>query len=87
MKRPTSVTVFGVLNIVFGVFGIIGMIGTIAVFAMPQVAHNNPALQVMQDNPAYLSWMKLTIPLGLLSTLASFPSATRSLPSSSARSG
>jgi hypothetical protein len=32
MQRPTSVTVFGILNIVFAVFGFCGVLGIVAVF-------------------------------------------------------
>jgi hypothetical protein len=69
MTRPTSVTVFGILNIVFAGFGLIGTLATLAMFKMA-AGTNNPALQIMQDNPAFAAWIKLSIPLGLISSVA-----------------
>jgi len=65
MQRPTSVTVFGILNIVFAAFGIFGLIGSIILFLMP-VGSNNPVIKIMHENPAYAAWLKICIPLGLL---------------------
>ena len=69
MTRPTSVTVFGILNIVFAVFGVFGIIATLAMFKLA-AGTGNPALQIMQDNPDFAAWIKLSIPLGLLSSIA-----------------
>ena len=65
MQRPTSVTVFGVLNIVFAALGIFGLIGSIILFLIP-VGSNNPVIKIMHENPAYAAWLKICIPLGLL---------------------
>jgi hypothetical protein len=64
MQRPVSVTVFAVLNLVFAAFGAFGLIGSFALFTMAD-AGNNPVLKIMQDNPAYKTWIMLSIPLGL----------------------
>jgi hypothetical protein len=69
MQRPTSVTVFGILNIVFAVFGVFGLIASIALFFMP-AGSNNPVVRIMHENPAYSAWLKICIPLGLLSCAA-----------------
>ena len=69
MQRPTSVTVFGILNMVFAVFGVFGMIASIAVLMMP-ASSSNPVVKIMQENQAYAVWMKICIPLGLLSCAA-----------------
>ena len=69
MQRPTSVTVFGILNIVFGLFGVFGLIASIALFFMP-AGSNNPVVRIMHENPAYSAWLKICIPLGLLSCAA-----------------
>jgi hypothetical protein len=69
MKRPTSVTVFGALTIVFAVFGVLGLIASLALFALPASA-NNPVVTIMRENPGYAAWMKICIPLGLLSCVA-----------------
>jgi hypothetical protein len=65
MQRPTSVTVFGVLNIVFAVLGIFSMLAMMAFFAMAGTSTNNPVIQLIQNNPAYASWMKLSLVLGV----------------------
>lgn len=65
MQRPTSVTVFGILNMVFAAFGFIGTLASLALFLMPGNS-SNPVLKIMEDSPAYAAWIKLSIPLGLL---------------------
>jgi hypothetical protein len=65
MQRPTSVTVFGILNIVFAVLGIFSMLAMMAFFAMAGTSTNNPVIQLIQNNPAYASWMKLSLVLGV----------------------
>jgi hypothetical protein len=69
MQRPTSVTVFGILNIVFAVFGVLGLIASIALFFLPADS-NNPVIKLIHENPAYAAWLKISIPLGLLSCSA-----------------
>lgn len=68
MQRPTSVTVFGVLNIVFAAFGIVGIIGTVVMFSTMD-SSRNPIVKMMQQSPAYAVWMKLSLPLGLAATI------------------
>ncbi len=70
MQRPTSVTVFGILNIVFAALGIFGTIASIVLFLAPPDP-NNPILKTMYENPAYAIWFKVEIPLGILSCAAS----------------
>jgi hypothetical protein len=69
MQRPASVTAFGILNIVFAALGVFGIIATVALISMTQ-ASNNPVVRIMQENPAYATWIKLSIPLGILSCMA-----------------
>jgi hypothetical protein len=65
MQRPASVTVFGVLNIVFACLGILGVMGSVILF-LPQSANsNNPVIQIIHDNQAYALWLKASIVLGL----------------------
>jgi hypothetical protein len=66
MQRPTSATVFGILNIGFAGMGIIGIIASIGLL-MLSVNFNNPVVKVMQESPGYALWFKICIPLGLLS--------------------
>jgi hypothetical protein len=65
MQRPTSVTVFGVLNIVFAAFGIFGVLASVMLFAAAGTNSNNPVIQVIHDSPGYAAWMKICIVLGL----------------------
>jgi hypothetical protein len=66
MNRPACITVFGVLNIVFAAFGVIASIASIGLFLAPGNS-NNPVIKIMQENTIYADWLKLCIPLGLLS--------------------
>ena len=68
MQRPTSVTVFGVLNIVFAVFGIFGLIVSVVLF-LPQTHSNNPVIQLIHDNQAYAAWLKFSLALGLVAVV------------------
>ena len=65
MQRPASVTAFGILNIVFAVFGVFGLFATIAMFSITDTS-SNPVVKIMRESPAYAAWLKLTIPVGLL---------------------
>jgi hypothetical protein len=69
MQRPASVTVFGILNIVFAGLGIFGLLSSLVVMALP-AQQNNPALQLMRDSPVLHAWSLVAIPLGLLSVVA-----------------
>ena len=66
MQRPTSVTVFGILNIAKAGFGMFSTIISIALL-LAQADSNNPFIKMLHENPAYAAWMELCIPLGLLS--------------------
>ena len=69
MQRPTSVTVFGVLNIVFGALGFVAItFSAITLMAVSAGSTNNPVLEVMRNSPGYALWMKMTIPLGVLAS-------------------
>jgi len=66
MQRPTSVTVFGILNIGFAVVGFVSLLVTILMFAMVRDTTNNPVLQLIHNNPGYAAWMNLSLVLGFL---------------------
>lgn len=66
MQRPTSATVFGILNIVFAGLGIIGIIASIGLLLLASNSQN-PVVKVMQESPGYTLWFKICIPLGFLS--------------------
>jgi hypothetical protein len=61
------VTVFGILNIIFGVFGLVGLVGSIALLFATDAVANDPVVKIMRANPTYNTWIKLSIPLGVLS--------------------
>jgi hypothetical protein len=65
MQRPTAVTVFGILNIVFAALGIIGVIGSVMLFAAVSADSKNSVIQIIHDNAAYAAWMKISVALGL----------------------
>lgn len=67
MQRPTSVTVFGILNIIFAVIGFFGILISTVILSMSGA--NNPALRIMHENPLFSTWMKLMLPLGILAGL------------------
>src|SRR2546426_936613 len=69
MQRPASVTVFGILNIVFAVFGLFGIFATVALFSLTEQS-NNPVVRIVRENPSYAGWLKVSIPLGLLGCAA-----------------
>ena len=65
MQRPTSVTVFGIMNFVFAGFGVIGVMASIALFTL-SADSNNSLIKLIHGGPAYVVWLKICIPLGLL---------------------
>ena len=66
MQRPTAVTVFGILNIVFAAFGIFGAMASVMLFVAMGHESQNPAVQALQNNPGYAMYMKLSALLGIV---------------------
>ncbi len=75
MQRPTPVTIFGILNIVFAIIGIMGAICSLAFFTIIdgnsdnpiiQIMQKNPVFQAMRDNPSYLAYLKFSMILGVV---------------------
>lgn len=68
--KPTSVTVFGILNLAFALMGLCGLGASVAMFFIP-VDPNipNPAIEIMQSNAAYRSYMIGSIAMGFVSTI------------------
>jgi hypothetical protein len=73
MKPPASLIVFGILNIVFGVTGIFGIIFSYAMMHSPLI-ETNPALKIMQQQPGYVAWTNIALPLGFVATLVNIVS-------------
>jgi len=74
MQRPTSVTVFGILNLIFSVLGLCGVgfgILGLVVLQNPDVGGAGPTplpIQLMQDNPAYRVFSFVSVGLGVFSS-------------------
>ena len=74
MQRPTSVTVFGILNLVFAALGLcgvaFGVMGLTVMANLPEGADMppNPQLDALQ-NPAYMAFNYASIGLGFLATI------------------
>lgn len=66
MNRPTSVTVFGVLNLVFAALGLLSALMGLVMFAAAAVNSSNPISQVIHDNPTFALWMKVCTALNLV---------------------
>lgn len=69
MERPTSVTVFGILNILFALLGFLGtcISGPMLMMASnqdPAGLAQNPALKVMVENPFLMMWTKASVVIG-----------------------
>lgn len=65
MERPTSVTVFGILNIVFAALGMFGILMMLTMFSGNFEDLKNPVFKLIHDNPGYALWMKISAGLGL----------------------
>jgi hypothetical protein len=62
-ERPMSVTIFGILNIGFAAFGLLSLLLS-TVFLSQMNTGANPVLKAMNDNPAYVTWTKISVPVG-----------------------
>lgn len=70
MQRPTSVTVFSILNIVFAALGFFGTIGSLVMLTALAHDTNNPMIQIIRDNPGYALYLKVSALLGMAVSLA-----------------
>src|ERR1035441_4726495 len=62
-QRPVSVTIFGILNIGFGMLNAVSLLISMVVLSRVNMA-GNPILKQLYDNPQYITWTKISLPLG-----------------------
>ena len=71
MSRPTSVLVFGIINILLGILQVCGIafwiISEMGLLPMPTV--ENPALDLMQSNAGYLWFSRISGVAGAVATV------------------
>lgn len=65
MRRPTSVTVFAIINFVFAGFGFLGLLTSVALF-MTKAAQNNPVYEAMARSPMFRVYNIVMMPIGLI---------------------
>ncbi|MBI2840220.1 MAG: hypothetical protein HYX75_18035 [Acidobacteria bacterium] len=64
MQRPTPVTVFGILNIVFAAFGVLGVVAALAMPSLPFL-RNAPEMAILFENPVYVEWLRISAIVGV----------------------
>lgn len=69
MNRPTPVTVFGVLNIIFGGLGLLSAPFAIMALMVVDNTMRNPVLEIARRNPVVGGWMMLSNALGVLAAI------------------
>ncbi|MFN0017097.1 MAG: hypothetical protein ACKVP0_02490 [Pirellulaceae bacterium] len=70
-QKPTAATVFGILNILFGVLGLCGLVLSAAVMFSSfsaELAKDNPAMQLMEENAIYRTFTQVAVALGFVAT-------------------
>lgn len=55
---------FGILNLAFAVWGLFGLAVSVPMFFGPRGGVPNPVLDLMNANPAYMAFMKVSLVLG-----------------------
>jgi hypothetical protein len=71
-SRPTSVTVFGILNLVFAGLGLCGLcFSLIPLLAMDAIPNQppNPVIELMKENQAYFTFTMVQTALGFDATV------------------
>jgi hypothetical protein len=71
-SRPTSVTVFGILNLVFAGMGLCGTCAFVGQWSLLQGMPDqppNPVFELMEENQAYSTFMIVSMALGFVFTV------------------
>lgn len=71
VAKPVSLTVFGIINLVFGILGICGIAGSgVQMFVLRnQPGIENPIFEIMQQNSIYFAFMIASLGLGSIATI------------------
>lgn len=70
MNRPMSVSVFGMLNIVFGAFGLLGVLMSAPMFFSKAADSKNYVIQVMHSSSIFSAWMVISAVVGAVASAA-----------------
>jgi hypothetical protein len=65
-----SVSVFGMLNIIFGAFGVLAILLSAPMFFSGGADPKNTTIQVMHQSTTYAAWMVISAVVGALATAA-----------------
>ena len=70
-ERPTSVTVFAIINLVLGGLGVIGLIFWLInkLGLLPKSPQENPVLELMENSPGFQLFSDISTGLGLVVTI------------------
>ena len=68
MKRPTAVSVFAILNIVFGALGILCTPLSVVFLFLP-IRTGSPILRMMNEQPVFRAWMIVEAALGIVAAI------------------
>lgn len=70
-QRPASVTVFGILNIIFGSMGVLWTpFGLVSLLIAPSGSSPNPVIDVMLRGPFMRGWLLSTAAVGIIAAAA-----------------
>ncbi len=65
--RPTGVTVFAILNIIFGLMGVFGIVVSVGMLVLgSRIAGPNPVMDKMFDSVAYLAFTAVGMVVGIV---------------------
>lgn len=70
--RPTAVTVFGILNLLFGAFGVCCLgfsVATMFVPFGPAMTEENLPLQLIEESPLYRNFNRAEMALGIMASI------------------
>lgn len=70
MKRPTGVTVFAVLNLIFATFGLLGVALNMVHFVLPEAEPKNRLQELAHGSMLMSGWMQLSSVLNALAAIA-----------------